>query len=101
MAVLMVWVASPRRVVLLAVVQLGASVSLFASVLLIGEVLEVFLQVGRGEASVGDAALPVVLLALVTAATALALSVGQLQQRVLGELVERGVWREQIGRAHV
>jgi ATP-binding cassette subfamily B protein len=94
MAVRMVWVASPRRVVLLVVVQFGASVSLFASVLLIGEVLEVFLLVGRGEASVGNAALPVVLLALVTAATALALAVGQLQQRVLGELVERGVWRD-------
>jgi ATP-binding cassette subfamily B protein len=93
-AVAMVWGASPFRVLVLLGVQLLSALSLLASVLLIDRVLEAALLVGRGEASVSRAVLPVVLLALVTTLTGVATAASNLQMRVLGALVERAVWRD-------
>ena len=87
------WRASPRRSALVFGLQLLASLSIFAQVLLIDRTLTVVLQVGTTGGSVRPALLPVSLLAVVTAATTVASTVANLQQRVLGELVSREIWR--------
>ncbi|MFP5373266.1 MAG: hypothetical protein ACLGI3_21340, partial [Actinomycetes bacterium] len=70
-----------------------ASLTLFGQVLLISQVLTAVLDAGASQGDVRDAVLPVVLFAVLTAASAVASSVGYLQLRVLGELVSHGVWR--------
>ncbi|MGY1740224.1 ABC transporter ATP-binding protein [Blastococcus sp. SYSU D01050] len=74
--------------------QALASVSLFAQVLLVERVLSIALE-GTDEDGtlVQRAAAPIVLLALLTAATAAASILGNLQHRALGEHVNREVWR--------
>jgi ATP-binding cassette subfamily B protein len=89
----LLWTASPAQSVLTLGLLTFASLSLFGQIVLINQVLAAVLGVGRSEEAVGSAVLPVVLFALLTAASAVASSVGYLQQRVLGELVARCVWR--------
>ena len=91
-ALVMTWAASRSRTLLVFGVQALTSLALFAQVLLVKWVLDAFLEVGDA-GGVGDAVLPVALLAGLTAATTIASTVANLQQRVLGELVSRVVWR--------
>ena len=89
----LLWAASPGQSLLTLGLLTFASLSIFGQVVLINEVLAAVLDVGQSE-DVGNAVVPVLLFALLTAATAVASSVGFLQQRVLGELVARCVWRQ-------
>lgn len=91
-AVRLVWRASPGRATVAALVQSLASVSLFLQVLLVQRVLAAVLAVGR-DSGVGGAVLPITLLAALSALTSIGTTVAGLQQRVLGELVSREVWR--------
>jgi ATP-binding cassette, subfamily B, bacterial len=92
-ALRLVWSASPPRTVVMLALQMAASLSLFGQVVLLDQVLGVVLDRGSGSESVRDTALPVALLAALTAVTALAASARGLLQRMLGELVAREVWR--------
>jgi ATP-binding cassette subfamily B protein len=92
-ALALVWGASRTRTLLSFVVQLVGSLLLLAQVLLIKQVLDVALAAGQGSA-VSEAVLPVVLLAVVSAVGTVLATVGELQLRVLGELVTREVWRQ-------
>lgn len=74
-------------------VQVIASASLFAQVLLINQALRVALHVADAGQSLGRVVTPVVLLGLLTAVTTLAFSIVNLQRRVLQDLVARSVWR--------
>ncbi|MGY1739560.1 MULTISPECIES: ABC transporter ATP-binding protein [unclassified Blastococcus] len=87
------WTASPGRLLVLLAVQLFSSFSFYVQVLLIDQVLSAVLDIGRTGGSVGPAVLPVVLLGLFTAAMTIATALANLQQRMLGELVSREVWR--------
>src|SRR4051812_32355247 len=69
-ALQLVWSASPRRAVAMLALQVGASLALFGQVLLIDQILSVVLDPD----SVRRAVVPVALLALLTAVTALAAS---------------------------
>jgi ATP-binding cassette subfamily B protein len=88
-ALQLVWSASPRRAVAMLALQVGASLALFGQVLLVDQILSVVLDPD----SVRRAVVPVALLALLTAVTALAASARGLLQRMLGEMVAREVWR--------
>lgn len=99
-ALRLVWTASPGRAALTLGVQTVTSLALFVQVLLIKQVLDVVLAVGRDEASVGQAVLPVALLAGLTATTTIAASVAGFQQRVLSDLVSREVWRRVLDVSH-
>lgn len=89
----LLWAASPAQTTKTLALVTFSSLALFGQVVLIGQVLAAVLDVDRSRGEVGDAVLPVVLFAILTAAAAVASSVGYLQLRVLGELVSRGVWR--------
>jgi ATP-binding cassette subfamily B protein len=89
----LLWAAGPAQTVLTLGLVSFASLALFGQVVLISQVLDAVLEVSRPDGNVGAAVVPVALFALLTAATAVASSVGFLQLRVLGELVSRGVWR--------
>ena len=92
-SVRLMWTASRYRTVVTLGVQIVTSLSLFVQVLLIKWVLDAVLLIAAGEADSSDAAAPVAMLAGLTAATSVAATVASLQQRVLGELVAREVWR--------
>jgi len=93
-AVRLVWTASRGRALLILGVQVVASLSLVAQVLLIDAVLAAVLGVAGTGSSAGAAVLPIVALAGLTVVTSVATTVGDLQERILGELVAREVWRE-------
>ncbi|HWU05299.1 MAG TPA: ABC transporter ATP-binding protein [Streptomyces sp.] len=93
-AIRLTWRASPGRTVVVLGISVVTSLSLFLQVLLIDRVLSAVLQIGRTGGSVAPAVLPVILVALVTAATTIVSTLANLQQRVLGELVSREVWRQ-------
>jgi ATP-binding cassette subfamily B protein len=86
----LMWKASPGRTVVVLAVQVVTSLSLFVQVVLIQQVLSVILAEGGASAAV----LPVVLLAVFTAATTIAGTIANLQQRVLGEMVSLEIWRQ-------
>jgi ATP-binding cassette subfamily B protein len=90
----LVWTASRARTLLLLGVQVTSALSLFASVLVVDQALDAVLQMGSGDASLGSAVLPIVLLAVLIGLTTLFSAVGTLEERVLGEMVERAVWRD-------
>lgn len=92
-AMRLVWSASPGRAILTIAVQAAASVALLFQLLLIQRVLTVALGLGRSSGSVGQAVVPVTLLAVLTAVTTIATSLGNMQERVLGEMVSREVLR--------
>jgi ATP-binding cassette subfamily B protein len=94
LAVRLVWSASRARTLLALAVQVIASLSLFASVLLVNSLLESVLSIARDEASATQAVAPAALLALLSAMTTAAVAVSNVQQRVLGALVEREIWRD-------
>ncbi len=96
-AVRLVRTASPGRAVLVFSVQVLSSLFLFAQVLLIKQVLDAMLAVGDTGQSVSGAVLPVAVLAGLTALTAIASTVAEQHQRILGELVSREVWRRVLG----
>ena len=89
----LMWRASRGRTLVTIGIQTITSLALFAQVLLIKQVLDAVLAVGEDGATVAAAVLPVALLAALTAATSIAGTVAALQQRVLGEMVSREVWR--------
>ena len=90
-AVALVWGAGRARTLLSFAVQVASSLLLLAQVLLVKRVLDVALAAGSGSAA--GAVVPVVLLAGVSAVGTVLATVGELQLRVLGELVTREVWR--------
>ncbi|MGY1769912.1 ABC transporter ATP-binding protein [Blastococcus sp. SYSU D00813] len=93
-ALALVWRASRARVLLTVGAQALASVSLLAQVLLVEQVLSVAFEGSDEDGTLVERAiLPIVLLAVLTAATAAASTLGNLQHRALGEHVNREVWR--------
>jgi ATP-binding cassette subfamily B protein len=89
----LVWSASRAQSAVTLGLLTFASLALFGQIVLIHYLLDAILEVGRTGGDLGPAVLPVALFAVLTAAMAVASSVGYLQQRVLAELVGRSVWR--------
>ena len=87
------WSASPAKAWSAVAVEAVNSLSIFAQVLLVKWVLDSVLAVGRHQGSVGRAVVPVLLLALLGASTSVVATVSDQQQRILGEMVARVVWR--------
>jgi ATP-binding cassette subfamily B protein len=90
----LVWAASRAQSAITLGLLTFASLALFGQIVLIHYLLDAILEVGRSDGALGDALVPVVLFAVLTAAMGVASSVGYLQQRVLTELVGRSVWRQ-------
>lgn len=92
----LLWSAGKATTLTTLVVQALTTVSLLAQILLVKEVLEVVLVASRGDGSMGSAVVPVALLALLAAVTSIGSAVSSLQQRVLGNVVGREVWRRTL-----
>src|SRR4051812_744332 len=87
------WQASRLRVLLTLAAQALAAVSLLAQILLVEQILSSVLAGGDDGQAIDRAVLPIILLAVLTAVTAAASTLGNLQHRLLGEHVNRQVWR--------
>lgn len=99
-ALRLVWSTSRRRSLVLLVVQVASALALLASVLVVNQLLSAVLLIGRGTASLGAAAVPLLVLAVLGGLTTVSSSVAALQERVLGEMVERAVWRDVLEVCH-
>ncbi|MGY1812843.1 ABC transporter ATP-binding protein [Blastococcus sp. SYSU D00820] len=93
-AVRLVWAASPLRCAVTFGVQAMASLSLLVQVLLVDQVLSILTEAPGTGRRIGDALLPVAMLTVVSTATTVGLAAANLQNRVLGDLVNREVWRK-------
>lgn len=93
-ALALVWKASPGRALVMLGIEVAASVALLIQILLINQVLTAILELGQGSPrSLSSAVLPISLLAALTALNAVLSTIVNLEQRVLGEMVGREVWR--------
>lgn len=93
-AVSLVWRAGRWRFVLLSSLQLVTAVVLGAQVLIGREALQAVLDADRSGGDVRAAVLPLAALAAVTAVGSLSTPVLNLQQRLLGELVQRATYEQ-------
>ena len=90
----LVWQAGPRQVVQLAVLQLLNAALLAGQVVVVGHVVSAIVELGQGEDRFGDLLTPLVLFAVLTAASAVVTAVQTSTGRALGEAVARLTWRE-------
>lgn len=88
------WHAGPGLFVATVVLQLGTALVLASQVLVVQAVLQALVDVTTGAATIGNALVPVVLLAGVSATVAVTGALLASQQRLLGELVTRATWRQ-------
>lgn len=87
------WEADRRLFLLTVGLQLSAALILAAQVLVVQQVLNAILQVTEGTTTAGSVLVPIGLLALVNAATAVTSAMQTNEQRLLAELVMRSTWQ--------
>lgn len=93
-SVRLAWRARPRPVLLLGVLQLVNAALLAGQVVVVERVVSAVVELGQGDDRVRDVAVPLVVFALLSAATAVAAALQVQAGRVLGEAVARLMWRE-------
>ncbi|HVE73629.1 MAG TPA: ABC transporter ATP-binding protein [Mycobacteriales bacterium] len=91
-ATLLVWRAGRPNLITVSVLQLVTGLLLAAQVLIGREALQAILDAERGEATLRDAAIPLVAIAVAAALGSLSTPLLLQQQRLLGELVQRATY---------
>lgn len=93
-SVRLAWRARPRQVLLLGALQLVNAALLAGQVVVVERVVSAVVELGQGDDRVRDVAVPLVVFALLSAATAAAAALQVQAGRVLGEAVARLMWRQ-------
>lgn len=96
-AMRLLWEAGRGATIAAVAIQLSTALLLVGQVLVAQWALAVLLDADGTIASAGEAALPITVLAVLTAAAGLLGVLTTLQQRLLNELVAREVWRRVMG----
>lgn len=88
------WEADRRLFLLTVVLQLSGAAVLAAQVVVVQAVLDAILRLTDGTASATDVLVPIGLLALINALTAVTSAMQASEQRLLGDLVMRATWQQ-------